>query len=245
MNSFRVLLSLFILLCLGSNAQALDESERAILLDSLVEVTADAGECLGLGSGFYFGNDRTIVTVNHILISKRCGLASLVYADQVDGRLVYCYGNTSPSKDGVIIMKVHTTKDTPPSAYLYKSAKTLKRGQVVYTPVINFETGSKSIMTSVVVKKHTRIKSYDDFGVGDYWGVVSITPSTNEGSSGSPVVNEDLELVGIVIVGNDKLSYIMPVDGLVVETPHKVKKTSRTYHYPRKVCPIDTANTEG
>lgn len=245
MNSFQVLLSLFILLCLGSNAQALDESERAILLDSLVEVTADAGECLGMGSGFYFGNDRTIVTVNHILISKRCGVANLVYADQIDGRLVYCYGTTSSTKDGVIIMKARTANDTPPSAFLYKSAKTLKRGEVVYIPVINFETGSKSIMTSVVVKKHNRVKSYDDFGVGDYWGVVSITPSTNEGSSGSPVVNENLELVGVVIAGNDKLSYIVPVEGLIYEEPHRVKKTSRTYHYPRKVCPIDTANTEG
>ena len=203
-------------LLLTSNSFALNKEQEETLLDSLVDVMALKDDCINVGSGFYLGDDLTVISVNHITRSKRCGDLDIIYVDAVDKRFDLGIKRAVAYSDGPILIDVILKESSKPSRFLKIQAKTIRINETVYIPVINFDNSTKAIVRAKFTGKARVVNMKDEFGIIRHKGLLVLSLPTDEGSSGSPVVNEQLEVVGIVVGGNREMTFCFPVSNLVI-----------------------------
>lgn len=212
----KSLLLLIPSLLLTSSSWALTRENEEILLDSLVDVIGLKDDCISIGSGFYYGDDITVVSVEHILVTPKCGTLTTVIVDTIDKNFSYGATMATGGKDRPILITVMPNVNKRSSAYLTKRAAHVKRGEKVYIPVIDFDAGTKSIKMCYVASSSTSSFMIDGKKVTFHMKLVALSHPVKGGSSGSPVVNENLEVVGVVVGGTNTTTFLFPVSDIKV-----------------------------
>ena len=221
MSCIQKFLPLLILSFLSTPVFAVDEE---LLKSSLTDIIAIKDHCHNQGSGFHYHDPLTVISVNHVTISKECGeLKTLVIGFLTEGRRDIGVKRAIAAKDGPILIDkvVLDMSYEGEQKFLSKMASVVHRGEKVYVPVYDFLNGDKSVQPAKITAFVKRIRVGDDFGIHTYRNLLTVSPTTGEGSSGSPVVNENNEIVGVIVAGNKKVSYAFPVEGLEFKEPRK------------------------
>jgi S1-C subfamily serine protease len=172
-------------------------STKAELTD---ELEIEIFEYEGTGSGFFISSDGYIVTNNHVV----AGAVTIeVYTSQrtkpYTGKLI-----GQSECDDLAILKI----DTEENKYLEFSDEEPKLGQEILA--IGFPRGDEEVtfLDGIVSKKEAN--------GGTSWASIDYafehTAEILPGSSGGPVVNEDVKVIGIAYAGNeDRQEFGIPI----------------------------------
>ncbi|WP_062377446.1 S1 family peptidase [Demequina pelophila] len=151
------------------------------------------------GTGFAL-DEHTLVTNRHVIAnSKR--LSVLTY----DGRSIPA---TAASTTTVADIAIITTEESLGNAYASRALEDPETGDVI--TVVGYPNGGRLTTASGVVLGATE----DPIG-GSVGTVLATSATVEQGSSGSPVLDEDGKVIGVVYAKNvANQSFIVPVSTL-------------------------------
>ncbi len=164
-----------------------------------IEVYDEDGECLATGSGFFINNKGKLVTNYHVIAGASS--AKVFFPNDDTGYDVKYICGFNAVKDIAILQT-----DCSNTAYLYTGdSDDITHGQVVYaigSPMGYENTISDGIISNI---------SHKDNSVSE----IQTTAAISSGSSGSPLINEYGEAVGIIYASDDSgqnLNFALPIN---------------------------------
>lgn len=241
MNSFRVLLSLLVLtLTLSSSARAVDKD---YVKEGVVDILSSYKDCNTFGTGFYVA-DNLVVTAAHVMYSP-CGDYEAFLVDIKSGKFAMGlpYMMNKQKDYGLIILSGSSSMKNKSRLNRFSSKYAV--GDNVYIPVIDPSTLSIEIRESVVQLRVQPVTLVDQL-LGFHLDTIQIKGALPQGASGSPVFNDKGEIIGIVVACDNSSTFVKPIKHILKTLlQDKVPVKTVAYHYPRKRCKLDTANTEG
>jgi S1-C subfamily serine protease len=206
-----ILLVLLVLLVASGTARALELPELAARArPSVVLLTVgDAHrDKAGTGTGFFVSKDGRIVTNHHVIDGARKVTATLV-----DGRTVDIVGLLADDPAGDVAVLQAPAGEYAPLPL--GSSSPLRVGDEVV--VIGSPLGLSASFSAGVVSALRDRGLLDEQERRDErlaaWGI-QITAAVSPGSSGSPIMNREGEVVGVAVgkVGGEALNFGVPVE---------------------------------
>ncbi len=211
---FAIIPLLLLIVLLSVPAWAASDGADIIerLNASLVTVTAydDKDEILREGNGFFVFDRRGILTARHILQG-----ASRVRVRTSDGRVYKVTGVIADDSEGDLI-RIFADVPGRVGRGLRISRSRIREGEQIFVPPC-LEEPVKELSSGVVAS----VLSIPSMGK-----VIQITAPVSEGSSGSPVLNEEGEVVGVVAfqvsVGQD-MNFAVSPKRIMHEEPKEIE----------------------
>ncbi|SEJ46275.1 S1 family peptidase [Demequina mangrovi] len=154
---------------------------------------------IATGTGFAL-DSHTLVTNRHVVAD-----AKRITITTYDGRSIAA---TAASTTTVADIAIITTEESLGSAYAFRAQEDPVEGDVI--TVVGYPNGGRLTSTAGVVLGPTT----DPLG-GAVGTVLATSASVEQGSSGSPVLDEDGRVVGVIYAKNySNQSFIVPVSTL-------------------------------
>ncbi|WP_062384620.1 S1C family serine protease [Demequina iriomotensis] len=154
---------------------------------------------IATGTGFAL-DSHTLVTNRHVVAD-----AKRITVTTYDGRSIAA---TAASTTTVADIAIITTEESLGSAYAFRAHEDPAEGDVI--TVVGYPNGGRLTSTAGVVLGPTT----DPLG-GAVGTVLATSASVEQGSSGSPVLDEDGRVVGVIYAKNySNQSFIVPISTL-------------------------------
>ena len=183
---------------LKSSAKLSGQQDIATYKKSVVVVVTEDGK----GTGFSISSDGTIITNNHVIEGNNT--VSVVFPD--NGRFTATVENTYPSVD-LAVLKINENKEELPFLELAKETSFVSNEPIYF---IGNPLSFKGIANEGTIIDYKQLSDWDS-------PVVMIEAPVYRGNSGSPVLNHDGLVIGIVFATlNDddygKVGLFIPID---------------------------------
>ena len=204
-----------------------------------IEVLDGSGEVLGSGSGFVIAKSGRIVTNHHVIERGRRLVAVFDGGKRVAVTGVW---STDPADD-LALLQLEAGKYIP----LTLSNQEVRQGDEVV--VVGSPRGfAGSVSTGIVsaVRQEGTSIAAEGSGAHKHWGL-QISAAISSGSSGSPVMNNDGEVVGVAVgvhTGGQALNFAVPVERLR-EMLSSLSNGAQTQPMPLLVALRDAREQQG
>lgn len=174
-----------------------------------LEVLDGAGEVKGSGTGFYISADR-VVTNDHVVQN-----AAAMRAKLTDGRAVDVIGvlATDPERD-LAILQLPADANAPPPLSLGDSEKLRQGDEVVVIGSPRGLAGTLSVGIVSALRGEGLEGEADDGHPTQAWGI-QITAAISPGSSGSPIMTRDGQVVAVavgILAGGANIGFGIPIN---------------------------------
>ncbi len=229
-HTFRIIALLVALAATAGtvSAEALPDLVARIEPAVVLIRTFDCAGCpLRTGSGFFINPDGELVTSRHVL-NNACRAS----AETADGSKYWVSRATgvNPAFD-LIKLKVERPVGTTP--HLEIAAELPRKGETV--AVLGNPCCYRFVVSQGIVA------GFQDLSVGR---TIQVTAPIGPGSSGSPVVNMDGKVVGVINLYNDSgqhLNFALPASlifSLSLDTPVSLEQLSQPQFYYQVIEPL-------
>jgi len=165
-------------------------------------VTSDsAGDEVATGTGFYISEDGMLITNLHVIENSDSAVAKLA-----DGRVLPVLGVLADGYTTSDLVLLKTKGNDLPALKLGNVSK-IEIGQRI--AVVGSPLGLEGSVSDGVVSGLRNVEGNKNW--------IQITAAISPGSSGSPVLNLDCEVVGIatmMIQGGQSLNFAIPVEAV-------------------------------
>lgn len=183
---------------LKSSAKLSGQEEIAVYKKSVVVVVTEDGK----GTGFSITSDGTIITNNHVVEGNKT--VSVVFPD--NGRFNATVESTYPAVD-LAVLKINEDKFELPFLELAKEASFVSNEPIYF---IGNPLSFKGIANEGTIIDYTQLTDWES-------PVIMIEAPVYRGNSGSPVLNHDGLVIGVVFATlNDdehgKVGLFIPID---------------------------------
>jgi serine protease Do len=154
-----------------------------------------------LGSGFILDKDGYIVTNHHVILDADEITVKLENGEEIQARII----GTDASTD-LALIKIQSDENLP--TLQLGDSEQLKVGQWVIA--IGSPFGLEHTVTAGIISAKGRI-----IGAGAYDDFIQTDASINPGNSGGPLVNMEMEVVGIntaIVAGGAGIGFAIPIN---------------------------------
>jgi serine protease Do len=154
-----------------------------------------------LGSGFILDKDGYIVTNHHVIMDADEITVKLRNGEEIQARII----GTDASTD-LALIKIQSNENLP--TLQLGDSEQLKVGQWVIA--IGSPFGLEHTVTAGIISAKGRI-----IGAGPYDDFIQTDASINPGNSGGPLVNMEMEVVGIntaIVAGGAGIGFAIPIN---------------------------------
>lgn len=185
------------------------------------------GSPLRIGSGFFISPEGELVTSRHVLNN-----AHKASAETADGNK-YWISRVTGINPAFDLVKMKVVNPVGPTPYLEISGNLPRKGEAV------FVLGNPCSYCFVV--SEGIVAGFQDLSVGR---TIQVTAPIGPGSSGSPVLNMDGRVIGVINLYNDSgqhLNFALPaslIHTLALDVPVSLEQLSKPEFYYQVIQPL-------
>ena len=191
------------------------EFDKEKALAGIVDLMSLKDTCIKGGTGFYIGDTEHVVTAGHMFYSKDCGELTMFLFDVLDDEYRVGTPVKYNKKADIGVIAALPVKGPSIDIPFTVMQGQYKKGDHVYIPTVDYDTSKKIIFEGTI--KYTKFVSVvrNEGEIIVHNDAILVVPRSGPGTSGSPVLNEDGELIGVVFGGTDEETHVKPIKYLL------------------------------